>query len=75
MTYKLITCFFCFEEFEVSLEVDSSFAGNNTEIYDCEICCNPKKLDYEAFDGEISITHVSDGNQKNMEYLHYLGLL
>jgi hypothetical protein len=48
MTYKLITCFFCFEEFEVSLEVDSSFAGNNTEIYDCEICCNPNKLDYEA---------------------------
>ena len=48
MTYKLITCFFCFEEFEVSLEVGASFNGNNSEIYDCEVCCTPNKLDYEV---------------------------
>ena len=41
MTNKVITCFFCFEQFEVSLEIGSSFTGNNIEIYDCEICCNP----------------------------------
>ena len=63
MTYKSITCFFCFEQFEVLLEVDSSFNGNNTEIYDCEICCNPNKLDYDAFDGNILINNVSDGNE------------
>ena len=53
MTHKVITCFFCFEQFEVSLEIGSSFIGNDVEIYDCEICCNPNKLEYEVYDGEI----------------------
>ena len=52
MTNKVITCFFCFEQFEVSLEISTSFTGNNIEIYDCEICCNPNKLDYVVYDGE-----------------------
>ena len=30
----MITCFFCFEQFEVSLEISTSFTGNNIEIYD-----------------------------------------
>ena len=63
MTYKLITCFFCFEQFEVSLEVGASFNGNNSEIYDCEVCCNPNKLDYEVYYGEIDINYVGDGNE------------
>jgi len=63
MTYKLITCFFCFEQFEVLLEVGASFNGNNSEIYDCEVCCNPKKIDYEVYDGEININYVGDGNE------------
>ena len=63
MTYKLITCFFCFEQIEVSLEVGVSFNGNNSEIYDCEVCCNPNKLDYEVYDGEININYVGDGNE------------
>ena len=58
MTYKLITCFFCFEQFEVSLEVGASFNGNNSEIYDCEVCCNPNKLDYEVYD--LSLIHISE---------------
>ena len=63
MTNKVITCFFCFEQFEVSLEISTSFTGNNIEIYDCEICCNPNKLDYVVYDGEININNVSDGNE------------
>ncbi len=63
MTNKVITCFFCFEQFEVSLEISTSFTGNNIEIYDCEICCNPNKLDYVVYDGEININKVSDGNE------------
>ena len=55
--------FFCFEQFEVSLEIGTSFTGNITEIYDCEICCNPNKLDYEVYDGEININNVGDGNE------------
>jgi hypothetical protein len=63
MTYKLITCFFCFEQFEVSLEIDTSFTGSDIEIYDCEVCCNPNKLEYEAYDGEITINNVGNGNE------------
>jgi hypothetical protein len=63
MIQKVITCFFCFEQFEVSLEIGPSFTGNDFEIYDCEICCNPNKLEYEAYDGEININNVGDGNE------------
>ena len=55
--------FFCFEQFEVLLEIDTSFTGSDSEIYDCEICFNPNKLDYEAYDGEINIINVGDGNE------------
>ena len=63
MTHKVITCFFCFEQFEVLLEIAPSFIGNDVEIYDCEICCNPNKLEYEGYNGEININNVSDGNE------------
>ena len=63
MPNKTITCFFCFEQFEVSLEISISFTGNIIEIYDCEICCNPNKLDYEVYDGETIINNVGDGNE------------
>ena len=63
MKYKVVTCFFCFEQFEVSLEVGTSFVGNISEIYDCEVCCNPNKLDYEVYDVEIKINNVGDGNE------------
>jgi len=55
--------FFCFEQFEVSLEIGASFTGNDTEIYDCDVCCNPNKLEYEVYDGEININNVGDGNE------------
>ncbi len=63
MIYKLITCHFCFEQFEVLLEIDPSFTGTNNEIYDCEVCCNPNKLDYDVFNGKITITYIGDGNE------------
>jgi hypothetical protein len=47
----------------VSLEMGPSFIGNDVEIYDCEICCNPNKLEYEVYDGEIIINNVGDGNE------------
>ena len=63
MSHKVITCFFCFEQFEVSLEISTSFTGNNIEIYDCEICCNPNKLDYVVYGGEININNAGDRNE------------
>ena len=58
-----ITCHFCFEQFEVDIEINQEFTGYNTEIYDCEVCCNPNKLSYVIYDGEISSPTVSDGNE------------
>ena len=40
-----------------------TFSGKNTEIFDCEICCNPNKVDTDIYDGEVSSLNVSDGNE------------
>ena len=58
-----ITCYFCFEQFEVDIEINQEFTGHNTEIYDCIVCCNPNKLSYEIYDSEIRSLAVSDGNE------------
>ena len=60
---RQITCHFCFEQFEVDIETSQEFTGHNTEIYDCSVCCNPNKLSYEVYDGEIISLTVSDGNE------------
>ena len=54
-------CHFCFERFEVSLEIGSSFIGKNIEIYDCEICCNPNKLEYIV---DLSLIHISEPTRR-----------
>jgi len=60
--YRTITCYFCFESFEVDLEVGESFSGYNTEVCDCTVCCNPNKIDYNVYDGELTDIVLSDGN-------------
>ena len=60
---QIITCYFCFETFEIDLGIDETFSGKNTEIFDCEICCNPNKVDTDIYDGEVSSLTVSDGNE------------
>ncbi|MAH83754.1 MAG: hypothetical protein CBB68_05260 [Rhodospirillaceae bacterium TMED8] len=62
-SYQAITCYFCFETFEVDLEVSDAFNGHNDEIYDCIVCCNPNKIRYEVCEGEISGILVGDGNE------------
>ena len=59
---QTITCHFCFEQFEVEIEIGEEFMGNNTEVYDCVVCCNPLKLSYNVYEGEISSLTISDGN-------------
>ena len=53
-------CPYCWEE--ISMILDSS-VRQQTYIEDCEVCCNPNKLDYEVYDGEIKINNVGDGNE------------
>ena len=60
---QTITCHFCFETFEIDLGIDQNFSGNNTEIFDCEVCCKPNKVDTEIYDCEVSSLSVSDRNE------------
>ena len=60
---QIITCHFCLKTFEVDLGIDQTFYGHNTEIFDCEVCCNPNKVDTEIYEGEVSLLTVSDGNE------------
>jgi hypothetical protein len=60
---QTITCHFCFETFEIDLGIDQNFNGNNTEIFDCEVCCNPNMVYTEIYDGEVSSLTVSAGNE------------
>ena len=57
-----ITCHFCFEPFEVQLDVSSENFLKNSEIIDCTICCNPNKIDYEVDENGISALSITDGN-------------
>ena len=54
---------FCFETFQVDLGIDQTFSGHNTEIFDCEVCCNNNKIDSEVYEGEVSSLTVSNGNE------------
>ena len=60
---RTITCHFCFKIFEVDFQINSTFYGQISEIYDCSICCNPNKIDYEVWEGQIENLQVSDGNE------------
>ena len=57
-----ITCYFCFETFSALLEVDPSFTGTLTEVYDCEVCCNPNKLTLSVSEGYVSFVEIDNGN-------------
>ena len=63
MNEQIITCYFCFNTFEIDLGIEQSFNGHNIEIFDCEICCNPNKVDTEIYEGEVSSLDISDGNE------------
>ena len=60
---QTITCYFCFETFEIDLGIDQKFSGHNSEIFDCEICCNPNKVNTQIYEGEVSSISISDGNE------------
>ena len=60
---QIITCHFCFETFQVDLGISQTFSGHNTEIFDCEVYCNPNKMYTEVYEGEVSFITVSDGNE------------
>ena len=60
---QTIMCYFYFETFEIDLGIDQKFSGHNSEIFDCEICCNPNKVNTQIYEGEVSSISISDGNE------------
>jgi hypothetical protein len=45
-------CPYCLEE--ISMLLDPSIDGSQRYIEDCEVCCRPIQVMYEAQDGEIT---------------------
>ena len=47
----------------MSIEIDVALVdGLNTEIWDCEICCNPNKIVYGIENEKLVRLEVSNGN-------------
>ena len=49
--------------FEIDLEIAEAFSGRNSDVYDCVVCCNPNKINYEFYDGVVTNLIVNDGNE------------
>ena len=43
--------------------MDDLCNGHNNESYDCVVCCNPNRFDYDVHDGEVSGIVVGNGNK------------
>ena len=50
MKEQFFICPYCWEE--ISMLIDAS-VSSQSYIEDCEICCNPIKIDYASFNDEI----------------------
>ncbi len=55
-----VTCYFCYETFEVYLDL---IEGNNTIIIDCDVCCNPNLIRYQISNKTTSVLNVDSGNE------------
>lgn len=44
-------CPYCWEEISMLLDLS---VGEQTYIEDCEVCCNPIQVYYQADDGELT---------------------
>ena len=60
---QTITGHLRFEQYEVDVEIGGAFAVHDIGVYNCVVCCNPLKLSYDVYEGEISSLSVSDGNE------------
>ena len=61
--FTSIVCNFCYEPFIIDLEIATDFCGQNSEIYDCRICCNPNRISYFVNAGVPENITVGDGNE------------
>lgn len=52
---RRISCPFCAER--INILVDTS-AGSQSYIEDCQVCCQPMQISFEADDGELCSLRV-----------------
>ena len=55
-----VTCYFCYETFEVYLEL---VEGSDTVIIDCDVCCNPNLIRYQISNETVSVLNTDSGNE------------
>ncbi|MAV15846.1 MAG: hypothetical protein CMG08_03430 [Candidatus Marinimicrobia bacterium] len=55
-----VSCFFCYETFELPLETNH---GMMEIIWDCNVCCNPNLIKYKFYNNIITDLEVSNGNE------------
>jgi hypothetical protein len=54
-----ITCPYCWEAIEVTLDLSS---GGQRQVEDCSVCCRPIVIDYRAEDGELLTLDIEPEN-------------
>jgi transcription elongation factor Elf1 len=52
---KKFKCPYCFER--ISMVLDLSEDGNQVYIEDCEVCCQPIQISFEAQAGKLAVFH------------------
>jgi len=55
-----VTCYFCYETFEVYLDL---VEGSDTVIIDCDVCCNPNLIRYQISNETVSVLNTDSGNE------------
>ncbi len=57
---KFFDCPYCGENISVVLDIS---AGGQSYVEDCEVCCNPIEINYEAEDGKITSFNASRADE------------
>ena len=55
-----VTCYFCYETFEVYFDLIECI---DTIIIDCDGCCNPNLIRYQISNNIISVIDINSGNE------------
>ena len=55
-----VTCYFCYETFEVYFDLIECI---DTIIIDCDVCCNPNLIRYQISNETVSVLNTDSGNE------------
>jgi hypothetical protein len=70
------TCPYCWQQISMLLDLS---AGEQSYVEDCEVCCNPIAISYQAEDGALisflpsPISRLSDAKKRQSSQAHGCG--